>query len=94
MYNTAYPSIRIIRPMNRMYIGIDVHKEPKIRENSRINYEFLDVRDRKAVDNIIRNKNIDEVYHLASILSATGEKDPYLFYVSCNTGIQYIYCTC
>ena len=32
------------------------------------------------VDNIIRNRNIDEVYHLASILSATGEKDPYLAY--------------
>jgi Nucleoside-diphosphate-sugar epimerases len=52
----------------------DVQKEPKIRENSRINYEFLDVRDREAVDNIIRNRNIDEVYHLASILSALVKK--------------------
>ena len=30
------------------------------------------------MENIIRNNEINEVYHLAAILSATGEKNPEL----------------
>ena len=72
----------------------DIQKEPKIKENSRINYEILDVRDREAVDNILMERKIDEVYHLASILSATGEKDPYLAYNVNLTGTVNILNAC
>lgn len=72
----------------------DIQKEPKIKENSRINYEILDVRDREAVDNILMERKIDEVYHLASILSATGEKDTYLAYNVNLTGTVNILNAC
>ncbi len=42
--------------------------------------EALDVTDRKALDEIISRHNISEIYHLAAILSGTGEKNPQLAY--------------
>jgi nucleoside-diphosphate-sugar epimerase len=41
-------------------------------------YESLDIADRESLQKIIRNYNIDTVYHLAAILSATGEESPQL----------------
>jgi len=41
-------------------------------------FEFLDVTDPKAIDALIVRNRIDTVYHLAAILSATGEKNPAL----------------
>jgi len=38
----------------------------------------LDVTDRNAVDKVIEEYDIDTIYHLAAILSATGEKNPQL----------------
>jgi nucleoside-diphosphate-sugar epimerase len=39
-------------------------------------FVLLDVCDRKALEFVIKSYNIQEVYHLAAILSARGEKDP------------------
>ncbi len=39
-------------------------------------FERLDVRDGKAVDAILKKYNIDTIYHMAAILSATGEGNP------------------
>lgn len=39
-------------------------------------FETLDVMDREAVYDVIRRHGITEIYHLAAVLSATGEKDP------------------
>ena len=39
-------------------------------------FELVDVTDAKAVDAIIGKYGIDTVYHLAALLSATGEKNP------------------
>ena len=39
-------------------------------------YEVADVRDREALDDVISDYDINVVYHLASLLSATGEKHP------------------
>jgi len=41
-------------------------------------YETLDILDKNALANIIKKHNIDTIYHLAAILSATGEKNPQL----------------
>ena len=38
----------------------------------------VDVTDRRALDEAIREHRIDTVYHLAAILSATGERNPQL----------------
>jgi nucleoside-diphosphate-sugar epimerase len=39
-------------------------------------FELLDVTDRRALDGLIGKYAIDTVYHLAALLSATGEKNP------------------
>jgi nucleoside-diphosphate-sugar epimerase len=38
----------------------------------------LDTGDRGAIAKVVKERNIDTVYHLAALLSATGEKDPQL----------------
>ncbi len=39
-------------------------------------YEVVDVRDREALATVVTTHEIDVVYHLASLLSATGEQHP------------------
>ena len=41
-------------------------------------FEFLDVADRDAVEGVVRKYEITGVYHLAALLSATGEAKPQL----------------
>jgi nucleoside-diphosphate-sugar epimerase len=41
-------------------------------------FELADVTDRDALERIIRKHRIGSIYHLVSILSATGEKNPTL----------------
>tara|TARA_B100000459_G_scaffold145724_1_gene110565 strand:+ start:1889 stop:2836 length:948 start_codon:yes stop_codon:yes gene_type:complete len=53
-------------------------REPGDVDNSGFRYEKLDVLDSERMESIIRDNNINEVYHLAALLSATGEKNPQL----------------
>jgi len=39
-------------------------------------FELLDITDRNSISEVIDRHKIDTVYHLASLLSATGEEDP------------------
>ena len=39
-------------------------------------FELLDVTDAKALDGLVEKYAVDTVYHLAALLSATGEKKP------------------
>lgn len=39
-------------------------------------FEFLDVTDFKTLEQIISDFKVSQIYHLAAILSANGEKDP------------------
>ncbi len=41
-------------------------------------FELLDVRDRGRLQEIVASQRIDVIYHLAAILSATGEANPQL----------------
>ena len=41
-------------------------------------FEILDVVDRDKINEIVKKYNIDTIYHLAALLSATGEKNPSL----------------
>ena len=41
-------------------------------------FEFLNVTDAKRLEELITRYQIDTIYHLAAILSATGEKNPHL----------------
>lgn len=40
------------------------------------NFEILDVLNRKQLSDFIRKYKITQIYHLAAVLSATGEKNP------------------
>lgn len=40
------------------------------------NFEILDVLDQKLLTDFIRKNNVTQIYHLAAVLSATGEKNP------------------
>lgn len=41
-------------------------------------YQVLDVREQKRLQKIVERDRIDTIYHLASLLSATGEQNPNL----------------
>ncbi|MHA2296289.1 MAG: NAD-dependent epimerase/dehydratase family protein [Candidatus Hodarchaeales archaeon] len=43
-------------------------------------FEYLDVLDMVSIERVIVDKDINTIYHLASILSAKGEKNPLLAY--------------
>ena len=39
--------------------------------------EVLNIMDKSAIDSIVDKYNIDTIFHMAALLSATGEKDPF-----------------
>jgi len=56
----------------RSVVGSDLHEECDVSGP----YESVDVTDRQQLRQVIREYNVDTVFHLAAILSATGEKRP------------------
>lgn len=53
-------------------IATDIATEP----NQKVQFERLDVLDTAAFDNLVNKYQITQIYHLAAILSASGEKNP------------------
>ncbi|MGD0329856.1 MAG: L-threonine 3-dehydrogenase [Nitrososphaeria archaeon] len=53
-------------------------------------FEYIDVTDKGSIEKIIKEHDIDTIYHLAAILSATGEKDPKLAWNVNMTGLYNI----
>ena len=53
-------------------------KEPQSSVSEAGPYETIDVTDAEALVNVIRKYGINTIYHMAAILSATGEKKPQL----------------
>jgi nucleoside-diphosphate-sugar epimerase len=51
-------------------------------------FEYVDVTDKKSIEEIVRKYNVDTIYHLAAILSATGEQNPQLAW---NININSLY---
>ena len=41
-------------------------------------FEYVDVTDKNSIEKVVRKHDVDTVYHLAAILSATGEQNPQL----------------
>ena len=58
-------------------IATDIKDTEKL-SNIGIKFLKLDVLNLEELENIIKNYKINEVYHLAAILSASGEKNPKL----------------
>jgi nucleoside-diphosphate-sugar epimerase len=55
-------------------IAADIHKPDK--EEVHLYFELLDVIDKKRLAEVVERHKITQIYHLAAILSATGEKHP------------------
>ncbi len=53
-------------------------------------FEYIDVTDKGSIEKIIKEHDINTIYHLAAILSATGEKDPKLAWNVNMTGLYNI----
>jgi threonine 3-dehydrogenase len=66
-------------------IGSDVNERPAHRHEG-VPWLRLDVTDAAAVEAVLREHSPEIVFHLAAILSATGEKDPVLAYAVNQTG--------
>ena len=56
-------------------ITSDIRSVDKV-DSEFLPYENLNVLDRQQITNVIKKHNITIIYHLAAILSATGEKNP------------------
>jgi nucleoside-diphosphate-sugar epimerase len=61
---------------NVLATDIQALASPELRESGP--FEFLNVTDAKRLDGLIAAYRIDTIYHLAAILSATGERNPRL----------------
>ena len=61
-------------------IATDIKKVENFKADGRVKFETLDIRDWTKLYGLIDQYQISEIYHLASILSASGEKDPFLAY--------------
>ena len=59
-------------------VVIGVHKRKPGNPISNAIYEKVDVVDKEGLKKTITKYNIDTIYHLAAILSAAGEKNPWL----------------
>jgi nucleoside-diphosphate-sugar epimerase len=53
-------------------------KKPPVDLESSGPFEFLDTSRIEDLESLVVNYNVDTIYHLAGLLSATGEKDPSL----------------
>ncbi|HMW38932.1 MAG: NAD-dependent epimerase/dehydratase family protein [Saprospiraceae bacterium] len=51
-------------------------REPKLQADGP--FRLIDVLDSKAIEQVIQEENINQVYHLAALLSARGEQNPSL----------------
>ncbi len=53
-------------------------------------YESIDVSDKASIEKAVREYSIDTIYHLAALLSATGEQDPQLAWEVNTNSLYYI----
>jgi len=80
----------LLNELNKRYgkenvIVTDIKSAPDI-ENE---YHVLDVRDGRQLRQIIDDREVSEIYHMAALLSATGEKNPALCWdINMNGTIQ------
>lgn len=58
----------------RQKFGNDCVIATDIRESK--GCQILDVMDKDGIEQLVKHENITEIYHLAALLSATGEKNP------------------
>ncbi|MDH5200479.1 MAG: NAD-dependent epimerase/dehydratase family protein [Candidatus Bathyarchaeota archaeon] len=71
------PELRRLHGGENVVVG--VHRRPPSEDLGEAGpYEKVDVTDRKSIERAVDEYDIDTIYHMAAILSAAGEKDPWL----------------
>ena len=70
------PKLRMIYGNHNVVVG--VHSRPPQEELTTGPYERVDVTSKESLEKVVEQYDIDTVYHMAAILSAAGEKDPWL----------------
>ena len=65
---------------NEMIIATDIRQST--------NCQILDVMDIDTIDSLVQTEGVTEIYHLAALLSATGEKNPELCWKINVEGLQ------
>ena len=56
------------------------------------NYEKLDVTNRESITDVVKKHNINELYHLAAILSSAGEQNNQLAWEVNMNGLMNVLC--
>jgi len=71
------PELRKMHGGENVVVGVHRRPPPEdLRESGP--YENMDVRDKSSIERIVDDYDVDTVYHMAAILSATGEENPWL----------------
>lgn len=70
------PELRRIYGNHNVVVG--VHSRPPQEELTTGPNEQVDVTSKGSLEKVVEQYDVDTVYHLAAILSAAGEKDPWL----------------
>jgi nucleoside-diphosphate-sugar epimerase len=70
------PELRKIYGNNNVIVG--VHSRPPPGDLTRGPTEKVDVADKQSIEEAVTKYDVDTIYHMAAILSAAGEKDPWL----------------
>lgn len=70
------PELRRIYGNHNVVVG--VHSRPPQEELTTGPNEQVDVTSKESLEKVVEQYDVDTVYHLAAILSAAGEKDPWL----------------
>lgn len=61
---------------NVVAVGHKTQPSEELRESGP--FHFIDIQDRKELEGIVKEHDIDTIYNMAAILSAAGEKNPHL----------------
>jgi nucleoside-diphosphate-sugar epimerase len=56
-------------------VSSDLRPPPQWDDNGSIHHVILDVLDKEDLDRVVEENDIDTIYHLASLLSVSGEKN-------------------
>jgi nucleoside-diphosphate-sugar epimerase len=71
------PTLREIYGADNVVVG--VHKRPPAEDLAESGpFEKVDVANRSTIEKVADDYDIDTIYHMAAILSANGEKNPWL----------------
>jgi nucleoside-diphosphate-sugar epimerase len=78
------------RPYGATRVIESARKASPYLEDNSLPYEVLDVTDRKRLQEIVEQYQIDTIYHLAGLLSATGEQNPELCWNVNVNGLKHV----